>query len=151
MATTIPPPFEGIRTIQRPQARDSGWRQPSRLQSRPITCPWGSREKTFRRGHWNPPVLDEVLHESSTRCAFHKRERVPAGIFSPGFPTRDNQKSGTEDSQSPSHHPEPRPSRRRSHPPCLFPQSLLRLLAVYIIFTLKTFLKLFGEARRLYK
>ena len=55
------------------------------------------------------------LFEVSTVMHFEERERFPKELFLPGFPTRDNLQSGTEDSQPPPHHPEPRPSRRRSH------------------------------------
>ena len=38
-----------------------------------------------------------------------ERKRFPEELFLPGFSTRDNLQPGTEDSQPPSHHPEPRP------------------------------------------
>ena len=41
-----------------------------------------------------------------------ERERFQQELFLPGFPTRDNLHSGTEDSYITSHHPAPRPSRR---------------------------------------
>ena len=53
--------------------------------------------------------------EVSTVMHFEERKRFPKELFLPGFPTRDQTQAGTEDSSPPSHHPEPRPSRRRSH------------------------------------
>ncbi len=53
--------------------------------------------------------------EVSTVMHFEERKRFPQELFLPGFPTRDQTQAGTEDSSPPSHHPEPRPSRRRSH------------------------------------
>ena len=38
-----------------------------------------------------------------------ERKRFPQELFLPGFPTRDQTQAGTEDSQPPSYHPEPRP------------------------------------------
>ena len=39
-----------------------------------------------------------------------ERKRFPQELFLPGFPTCDNLQTGTEDSQPPPHHPEPRPN-----------------------------------------
>ena len=50
------------------------------------------------------------LFEASTRCAVHKRERVPVGIFSPGIPPHDIPPLGTEDSPLPPITPHSDPS-----------------------------------------
>ena len=47
--------------------------------------------------------------EVSTVMHFEERKRFPQELFLPGFPTRDNLTPGTEDSQPPTHHSEPRP------------------------------------------
>ena len=53
--------------------------------------------------------LGGVFWHLSTVMHFEERKRFPEELFLPGFPTRDNRTPGTEDSQPPPHHPEPRP------------------------------------------
>ena len=53
--------------------------------------------------------------EVSTVMHFEERERFPKELFLPGFPTRDNLQTGTEDSYPPLTIPNPDRHRRRSH------------------------------------
>ena len=48
----------------------------------------------MRRGHWSPPVLCEVSHELSIRCALHRVQTVPGVIHSAFFPLHVNLKPG---------------------------------------------------------
>ena len=107
MAATIPPPFEGIRTIQRPQAgvRDG---ENLRVFSPGHNIPGGGGgRKLFRREHGSPSALTEVFSRLVSVMYSKERKRFPEELFLPGFPTRDNLQTGTEDSSPPSHHPAP--------------------------------------------
>ena len=54
--------------------------------------------------------LGGVFWRLSTAMYSKERERFPKELFLPGFPTRDNLQTGTEDSSPPSHHSELRPA-----------------------------------------
>ena len=106
----------------------------SRLQSRAITYPWGSREKKIPQGTWEFISTCRGLFEASTAMYSEERKRFPKELFLPGFPTRNNLQTGTEDSSPPSHHPEPRPDGGvlipQSPPPFL--NSLTSLINIFI-------------------
>ncbi len=75
--------------------------EPRRLQSRAITFLWGRREKKIPEGTWSSLALTEVFYEVSTIMYSEERKRFPQELFLPGFPTRDNLQTGTEDSSLP--------------------------------------------------
>ena len=115
MAETIPSPLEGIEQIsgRRPEfgmAKTFASSVPD--HNLPVGNP-GEKDSAGNLGvHRHLPRyftrLVSVMYSK-------ERKRFPEELFLPGFPTRDNLQTGTEDSQPPPHHPEPRPSRRRSH------------------------------------
>ena len=104
-----------------------------------VACSWsgsGQETKRFRREPGSSSALTEVFSRLVTAMYSKERKRFPEELFLPGFPTRDNLQTGTEDSQPPSHHPEPRPSRRRSHSSIKSPfknQKITILMNVFII------------------
>ena len=98
VAATIPPPLKKQNnSAAAGRVRDG--EKTSRLQSRAITYPWGSREKKIPQGTWEFISTCRGLFEASTAMYSKERKRFPQELFLPGFPTRDNLQTGTEDSQ----------------------------------------------------
>ena len=87
MAATIPPPFEGIRTIQRPQA--GGWDGENlRVFSPGHNLPVGNPGEKDSAGNLKSIGTYRGFFEVSTVMHFEERKRFPEELFLPGFPPR---------------------------------------------------------------
>ena len=92
MSATIPLPHLTKETIS-PWSRRTG-QHLSWVFSPVDNLPGEGGEKLSEGDLEARRCLDGVFWRLSIRCALHKRERVPAGIFSPGFPLTTPYKPG---------------------------------------------------------